>query len=106
MDYFVRQEYGDGYYLRPDAPADLSTRRRTIDKVVTDAFEQVVYSLNQPAAARGNQSVFWNIAYFDKPYPYGHTPPRHMPSSTICLCRSETRIEVFRLSPLACQNRM
>lgn len=68
MDYFVRQEYGDGYYLRPDAPADLSTRRRTIDKVVTDAFEQVVYSLNQPAAARGNQSVFWNIAYFDKPY--------------------------------------
>ena len=68
MDYFVRKEYGDDYYLRPDAPADLSTRRRTIDKVVTDAFEQVVYSLNQPAAARGNQSVFWNIAYFDKPY--------------------------------------
>ena len=29
---------------------------------------QVVYSLNQPAAARGNQSVFWNIAYFDRPY--------------------------------------
>lgn len=71
MDYFVRREYGDDYYLRPDAPADLSTRRRTIDKAVTDAFEQVVYSLNQPAAARGNQSVFWNIAYFDKPYFHG-----------------------------------
>ena len=71
MDYFVRREYGDDYYLRPDAPADLSTRRRTIDKVITDAFEQVVYSLNQPAAARGNQSVFWNIAYFDKPYFHG-----------------------------------
>ena len=25
-------------------------------------------SLNQPAAARNFQSVFWNIAYFDKPY--------------------------------------
>lgn len=37
-------------------------------KVITDSFEQVVYSLNQPAAARGNQSVFWNIAYFDEPY--------------------------------------
>ena len=47
---------------------DASTRRRTIDKVITDCFEQVVYSLNQPAAARGNQSVFWNIAYFDHPY--------------------------------------
>ena len=38
------------------------------DDDITDAFEQVVYSLNQPAAARGNQSVFWNIAYFDRPY--------------------------------------
>ena len=68
MDYFVRREYGDDYYLHPDQQADLSTRRRTIDKVITDSFEQVVYSLNQPAAARGNQSVFWNIAYFDAPY--------------------------------------
>ena len=68
LDYFVRKEYGDDYYLRPSDTADLSSRQRTVDKVVTDAFEQVVYSLNQPAAARGNQSVFWNIAYFDKPY--------------------------------------
>lgn len=68
MDYFVRKEYGEDYYLHPDAPADLSSCRRTIDKVITDSFEQLVYSLNQPAAARGNQSVFWNIAYFDCPY--------------------------------------
>lgn len=68
MDYFIRKEYGDDYYLHVDDPADLSSRRRTIDKVITDAFEQVVYSLNQPAAARGNQSVFWNIAYFDHLY--------------------------------------
>ena len=68
MDYFIRKEYGDGYYLHADKIIDLSNRERTIDKVITDAFEQVVYSLNQPAAARGNQSVFWNIAYFDRPY--------------------------------------
>ena len=68
MDYFIRREYGDDYYLHADAPADISTRKRSIDKVITDSFEQVVYSLNQPAAARGNQSVFWNIAYFDEPY--------------------------------------
>ena len=68
MDYFVRKEYGDDYHTRASDPADLSSRRRTIDKVITDSFEQVVYSLNQPAAARGNQSVFWNIAYFDQPY--------------------------------------
>lgn len=65
MDYFIRKEYGDDYYLHTDKTIDLSNRARSIDKVITDAFEQVVYSLNQPAAARGNQSVFWNIAYFD-----------------------------------------
>ena len=68
LDYFIRKEYGDEYYLHADELADLSSRHRTIDKIITDSFEQVVYSLNQPAAARGNQSVFWNIAYFDKPY--------------------------------------
>ena len=41
---------------------------KRIDKVITDGFEQVVYSMNQPASARNFQSVFWNIAYFDKPY--------------------------------------
>ena len=46
----------------------MSRRKRTIDRVITDGFEQVVYSINQPAAARGNQACFWNIAYFDKPY--------------------------------------
>ena len=68
MDYFIRKEYGDDYYLHADKTIDLSSRARSIDKVITDAFEQVVYSLNQPAAARGNQSVFLNIAYFDRPY--------------------------------------
>lgn len=28
----------------------------------------MVYTLNQPAAARGSQSVFWNVAVFDEPY--------------------------------------
>lgn len=71
MDYFIRKEYGDDYFHHADNRVDFSNRRRTIDKVITDAFEQVVYSLNQPAAARGNQSVFWNIAYFDRPYFHG-----------------------------------
>lgn len=68
LDYFIRKEFGDDYYLHPDKVIDISFRDRTIDKVITDAFEQVVYSINQPASARGMQSVFWNIAYFDKPY--------------------------------------
>jgi ribonucleoside-triphosphate reductase len=40
----------------------------TIRKKIRQYFQQVIYSVNQPAAARGMQSVFWNIAYFDKPF--------------------------------------
>ena len=68
MDYFIRKEYGDHYYEHPQQIVDLSNEHRTIDDVIVDSFAQVVYSLNQPAAARGSQSVFWNIAYFDKYY--------------------------------------
>jgi len=46
----------------------LSDGTRTIDSHLTQKFQQVVYSLNQPAAARNYQSTFWNISYFDKNY--------------------------------------
>lgn len=68
MDYFIRLEYGEDYYLHPERPADFSAKKRTIDDMICQYWQQVVYSLNQPAAARNYQSVFWNIAYFDKPY--------------------------------------
>ena len=68
LDYFIRLEYGDDYYKNTTAVATNGKFPRTIDKVITDKFEQVVHSLNQPAAARNYQSVFWNIAYFDKNY--------------------------------------
>ncbi len=68
MNYFVGKEYGSDYYMRSDEMADLSKRKRSIDKVITDCFEQIVYSLNQPTGARNFQAVFWNIAYYDKYY--------------------------------------
>lgn len=68
MDYFIRKDYGDDYYLHPERIVDMSNRQRSIDHIIADCFDQVVYSINQPAAARGNQAVFWNIAYFDYPY--------------------------------------
>ena len=68
LDYFIRKEYGDEYYKNVEAMATIGNNARTIDNVITNKFEQVIYSLNQPAAARNFQSVFWNIAYFDKYY--------------------------------------
>lgn len=68
FDYFTRKEYGDDYYLHPEKIVKLGSNPESIDDIITDKFGQVVYSLNQPAAARNYQSVFWNIAYFDKNY--------------------------------------
>ena len=68
MNYFIGKEYGLDYWQHPDQQADLSLKKRTIDKVITDYFEQIVYSLNQPTGARNYQAVFWNVAYYDKYY--------------------------------------
>ena len=68
MNYFIQKEYGKDYWKRADEVVDLSLKKRTIDKIITDDFEQIVYSLNQPTGARNYQAVFWNISYYDRPY--------------------------------------
>ena len=68
MSHFLELEYGEDYHLRAGEVVDLSKKRRTLDKVVTDCFEQIVYSINQPTGARNFQSVFWNISYYDRHY--------------------------------------
>jgi anaerobic ribonucleoside-triphosphate reductase len=68
MNYFLCLEYDNDYYLNADKVVDLSKKQRTIDKIITDSFEQIVYSINQPTGARNYQAVFWNISYYDKYY--------------------------------------
>ena len=69
LDHFIRLEYGDDYYEKTDVIVNpISKRPKTLEKVIDDIFEQIVYSINEPAAARNFQSVFWNIAYFDHTY--------------------------------------
>lgn len=53
FDHFARKDYGEDYLI--------SHRQR-----VESHLQHVVYSLNQPAAARGYQSVFWNISCFSE----------------------------------------
>ncbi|WP_076410707.1 anaerobic ribonucleoside-triphosphate reductase [Shewanella sp. UCD-KL12] len=55
FDYFARLEYGEDY---------LSTHQKPIE----NHLQHVVYAINQPAAARGYQSVFWNLSIFDQHY--------------------------------------
>ena len=55
FDYFARKQYGKNYLEEHT-------------KEIQQELQGVVYALNQPASARGDQSVFWNISVFDKPY--------------------------------------
>lgn len=55
FDYFARKDYGDNYL-------------QTHEKTIANHLQHVVYALNQPAAARGYQSVFWNISLYDQHY--------------------------------------
>ena len=68
LNWFVGLEYGRDYYLDVDRTVDLSLKQRTLDKIITDCFEQIVYSINQPTGARNFQAVFWNISYYDRFY--------------------------------------
>lgn len=69
FDYFARKEWGDDYYKNPDKSISINTlREKTIKSQIHQYFQQVIYSINQPAAARGMQSAFVNFSYFDKPF--------------------------------------
>ena len=67
--YFAEKEWGHNFWKHPDLVVTMNTtREKTIRKQIRQYFQQVVYSINQPAAARGMQSAFWNVAYFDKTF--------------------------------------
>ena len=68
LNHFIGLEYGTDYWQHTDKVVDLSVKQRTIDKIITDCFEQIVYTLNQPTGARNYQAVFWNISYYDRYY--------------------------------------
>ena len=55
FDYFARKDFGNDY---------LNTNTKT----VSNHLQHAVYAINQPAAARGYQSVFWNISLYDEKY--------------------------------------
>lgn len=101
FDYFARKEWGDDYWKYADANCQLRfttdtnsegadkpintakvTSMLTIEKVIEQKFQQIVYSINQPAAARNFQSVFWNISYFDKNYFEGIFGEFYFPDGT------------------------
>lgn len=65
-DYAVRMQLKDLLQKLSFTFEDL--HGNSIEYVIKQYLQNVVYYLNQPAAARNFQSIFWNIGYFDKFY--------------------------------------
>lgn len=70
FDWFSRKEWGDDYWQKSDITisSEHCLRKKTIKGQIHQYWQQVIYSINQPAAARGLQSAFVNFSYFDKPF--------------------------------------
>jgi len=73
FDYFARKEWGDSYTDHIDEPckSDFCATKRTVKEQIHQYFQQIIYSINQPASARGMQSAFVNFSYFDEPFFHG-----------------------------------
>lgn len=69
FDHFARKDYGTDYINHLDRVIEtLCDHQVTLRERLEHYFAQIVYTINQPAGARGYQSIFWNIAYFDHDY--------------------------------------
>ena len=81
--YFCKKEWGNDFYLKADNIITTNGRReKTIRSQIHQYWQQIVYSINQPSAARGLQSAFVNFAYFDKEFFKGMFGGFYFPDGT------------------------
>lgn len=68
--YFCKKEWGPDFYKRANEVVETTYdgKQRTILKEIQQYWQQIIYTINQPAAARGFQSAFVNFSYFDKAF--------------------------------------
>lgn len=81
--YFCKKEWGNDFYLKADNIITTNgEREKTIRSQIHQYWQQIVYSINQPSAARGLQSAFVNFAYFDKEFFKGMFGSFYFPDGT------------------------
>lgn len=82
--YFCKKEWGPDFYKRANEVVETTYdgNQRTILKEIQQYWQQIVYTINQPAAARGFQSAFVNFSYFDKPFFEGMFEDFYFPDGT------------------------
>lgn len=85
FDYFARKEWGDNYYKKYNKRITplFAKRKKTIQNQIHQYFQEVLYTINQPSGARGQQSAFVNFSIFDKAFFNGMFGEFKFPDMTI-----------------------
>lgn len=69
FSYYCTKEWGSHFYLNENVlVVDTGFKKKTISDMIEQAFQNVVYTINQPAGNRSYQSPFTNISYYDSNY--------------------------------------
>ncbi|MBB5350295.1 ribonucleoside-triphosphate reductase [Haloferula luteola] len=84
FDHFARKDYGDHYLVDHEV-------------AIANHLQHVIYALNQPAAARSYQSVFWNISLFDENYFEGMFGDFVFPDGDVSKWESVKRLQAYFL---------
>ena len=67
--YYCIKEYGPNFMERTFIQVlDAGYKKKTIGDLIDQAFQGIIYTINQPAGNRSYQSPFTNVSYFDRNY--------------------------------------
>lgn len=67
--YYCVKEFGEKFWERDFEVVNVyRDRYKTISNIIEQCFQNIVYTINQPAGNRSYQSPFTNISYYDKNY--------------------------------------
>lgn len=67
FNWYCVRDFGEDYYKRTDEMAVVHSKK-TIGKLLHQYYQQIVYTINQPAGNRSFQSPFTNFSYYSKSY--------------------------------------
>lgn len=67
--YYCVKDFGENFWQNEqDIVYKTQNKQKTISDMIEQAFQNIVYSINQPAGNRSFQSPFSNISYYDSNY--------------------------------------
>ena len=67
LSYYCAKEWGEDFHEKMEETVSLKPRR-TMRQMLHQYFQQIVYTINQPAGNRCYQSPFTNVSYYDSNY--------------------------------------